>query len=98
MDVTAIARSGMRSAEHWLAASAHNVANLLTEDFHPLRARQVSTAPGSATVVERSATPAPVDLLEEYVHQLRAAHQFKASLRVLGVAHELRGSTLDLIA
>ncbi len=31
MDETAIARSGMRSAEHWLAGPAHNVANLLSE-------------------------------------------------------------------
>lgn len=98
MDVAAIARSGMRSAELRLAASAHNIANLETENFHPLLVHQVSTSPGSAAHVERAAKARPVDLLDELVEQLRAAHQFKASLRVLGVSETLYGASVDLFA
>ena len=98
MDVASIAQSGIRSAELRLAASAHNVANLNTEDFHPLVARQVSAAPGSRVSIERSATAAPVDLLHEMVEQLRAAHQFRASLRVLGISASTHGALIDLFA
>ncbi len=98
MDVAAIAASGMRSAERRLAASAHNVANLTTEDFHPLSVRQVSTAPGSAAVIERADTPRGVDLVREFAEQIRAAHQFRASLRVLGISQTLHGATVDLFA
>ena len=98
MDISAIAVSGMRSAERRLAASAHNVANFTTEEFHPLSVRQVSTEPGSAAQVERAETPRPVDLVREFSEQIRAAHQFKASLRVLGVSQDLHGATIDLFA
>ena len=98
MQIPAIAQSGMRSASLRLAASAHNVANLATEDFHPLIPRQLSASPGSRVTIERSPVPRRVDLLGETVEQLRAAHQFKASLRVLGVSRDTHGALIDLLA
>ena len=99
MDPLAIAASGIRSAELRLAASAHNVANLGTPSFRPLRADQVSVAGGgSAARVQQEPTPREVDFAREVVEQMRASFQLNASLRVYATVSETRGHLLDLLA
>ncbi len=99
MDPLTIALSGMRSAELRLAASAHNVANLATSSFRPLRATQVSlSGGGSAAQVRQEASPREVDLAREIVDQMTASLQFDASLRVIDVTARMRGSLVDLLA
>jgi flagellar hook protein FlgE len=99
MDPLTIAASGMRSAELRLGASAHNVANLNTPDFRPLRAHQSSRAGGGSQVrVVQEARPQAVDLAREIVEQMLAKLQHGASLRVLVTASETRGSLVDLLA
>lgn len=99
MDPLAVAASGMRSAELRLAASAHNVANLVTEDFRPLRADQRSLPGGGSEVqVRQEPDPRPVDWIREFVEQVHAKHQHSASARVFAVAAETRGQLVDLFA
>jgi len=99
MDTLGIAVSGMRSASTRVAVSAHNVANLLTEDFRPQRAVQTARASGgSEASVETSPRAAPVELDREIVDQITAKLQFKASARVFGVEADLRGALLDILA
>ncbi len=99
MDPLTVAASGMRSAELRLAASAHNVANLGTASFRPLRATQVSLASGgSAAQVRQERDPREVDLAREIVDQMTASLQFEASARVVDVAAKTRGTLLDLLA
>ncbi len=94
-----IARSGLQSAGTRLATSAHNVANLLTRDFEPLRADSVSLAGGGVeTRVSGSGAASGVDLVREVVDQIEASTQYTASLRVLEVGRDLRGSLLDVLA
>ena len=99
MDALAIAASGIRSAALRHAASAHNVANLATPSFRPLRTTQVSIEHGGSVAHARQTpTAEEVDLAREYVEQIRAALQFKGSLRVLALGSALRGSLIDLVA
>ena len=99
MDPLAVAASGMRSAELRLAASAHNVANLTTPSFRPLRVSQASVAGGgSVASLDQEAAAREVDLARELVEQSRASLQFGASLRVMSVASETRGRLVDLFA
>jgi flagellar basal body rod protein FlgC len=99
MDANAIALSGIRSAELRMAASAHNVANLSTEPFRPLRVVQ-SALPGGGVTAHAEAVPIPeeVDLAAEVAAQIEARTQFIASLRALAANRELQGSLLDLFA
>jgi hypothetical protein len=96
MNGIASALSGLRSAELRLAASAHNVANLLTDDFHPLRAVQYEQGGGGSYArLERADAAQAVDPTLEVVEQLRAGLQFRASLRVLEVEHGLAEALLE---
>ncbi len=99
MDPLTIAASGMRSAEVRFAASAHNVANLNTPDFRPLRVEQASVAGGGSVAHARQEpVPRQVDLVREFVEQARAGHQYLASLRALSVSLETRGTLVDMLA
>ena len=99
MDTLGIAMSGLHSAEVRLAASAHNVANLTTEGFRPVRVVQEEGAfGGSRARVDRAADPVPVDLVHEMLEQSRASLQYTASARLFVVESELRGQLADLLA
>jgi flagellar basal body rod protein FlgG len=86
------ALSGIASGLRRQQVVSHNVANLLTEDFRPLRARQSEVqAGGSRVEVERAASPEPVDLAQQFVEQSLAGLQTRASLRVMDTALDLLG-------
>ena len=89
--------SGFTSAVRQLGASAHNVANLQTEDVTTLRARQLHTQPGCSRVeVSRTAKPEDVSIAREALKSSRAQVQARASLRVIETESEMVGSLLDI--
>ena len=97
MDVLGIALSGMQGSQTRVAVSAHNVANLLTEDFRPQRAVQSARSNGGTDVrVETSDTPRRPSLAREAVSQIQASTQYSASARVFQVGAEMRGTLVDL--
>jgi flagellar hook protein FlgE len=99
ISATSAGLSGLQAAGVRLRASAHNVANWMTEDFHPERVIQSARAEGGvSTQVERSAEPQPVDLAEQLVEQRLAALQGRACLRVIDTELDMLGSLLDLTA
>ena len=99
MGALSIAASGLRSAELRLAASAHNVANLTTPSFRPLRTIQTSLeGGGSSAQVRQEPRAREVDLAHEVVEQMLATYQFKASARTFAVVAETRGHLVDLLA
>ncbi len=99
MDTLAIALSGMQSAQSRLAVSAHNVANTLTQDFHPQRSEQVSLSSGGAQARVRTAPKAaPVQLEREIVDQIQARTQYLASARVFQAGSDLSGALFDIFA
>jgi flagellar basal-body rod protein FlgC len=98
MDAVGTALSGLASSQARLFASAHNVANLNTESFRPLRALQSTLRGGGAEAsLERSPAAREVSLAHETVERIRAGHQFVGSLRVLETALQMRGSLVDLL-
>ena len=89
--------SGLHSSQKRLAASSHNVANLLTDDFQPLRTVQSERRDGgSSAQVERAASPQPVNLAREFVSQTLASLQFRASLRTLDTAIDMANETTKI--
>lgn len=99
MDAMTTALSGMQSAQTRISTSAHNLANLLTRDFEPLRSDQVTRASGGSEAhVSPSGRAEPVSIAREVVDQIQASTQYTASLRVLEVGADLRGSLLDILA
>lgn len=97
ISATSAGLSGLQAAGARLGASAHNVANWLTEDFHPERTVLSARAEGGVDAQrERSAEPAEVDLAAELVEQRLAAVQGRASLRVIETGLDLLGSVLDI--
>lgn len=99
MDVMQTALSGMRSAGTRIAASAHNLANLQTENFQPQRVNQTSRASGGSEArVQESGSAARVSIAQEVVAQIQAKTQYTGSLRVLDVGSEMRGQLLDILA
>ncbi|MFQ5514898.1 MAG: flagellar basal body rod protein [Myxococcota bacterium] len=94
-----IALSGIEAAEQRIGTASHNVANLLTDDFHPLRTTQSARASGGvSTRTERSEDPAEVSLAHELVGAELASVQARASLRVADVELDLLGRLIDLHA
>lgn len=99
VDALSASVSGSRSGVRRLGVASHNVANLLTERFDPLRTVQISRAEGgSETLVERSGNPIPVDVALELVEASLGRLQSEASLRVATTQLDLLGSLIDIKA
>ena len=99
MDSLSIAASGIRSASVRMSASAHNLANLTTASFRPLRIDQTSDEEGGSSArLTRASAPEEVDVAREIISQIRARTQFGGSLRVFGADAEMRGKLIDMTA
>jgi len=98
-DVLTIASSGLHSAQVRMRNSAHNVANLATQDFHNHRTLQTQRAGGGSVATTRiDERPGEVSLAREAVEQSRAKFQFQASARLFAVDREMKGTLLDALA
>ncbi len=98
-DAFSIALSGMNAATLRISNSAHNVANMTTENFRNRRTVQTaSEGGGTAAHTQVDREPAQVDLAREAVDQMVASSQFKANARTIATALDVRGSVLDLFA
>ena len=93
------ALAGLRSAVETRNVASHNIANLQTEDFRPLRARQVEARNGDPSViVDQADAPEEVDLARELVSGLVSDVQARASLRVIDDTLDGVGRLVDELA
>lgn len=76
---------GMQDAQRRAAISSHNLANLNTENFQPLRA-------------DGAAGQGPVDVASEVVDNMSAARSFQLNVKVAQAADETWKSLLDIRA
>jgi flagellar hook protein FlgE len=91
--------SGITSSSRRIGVSAHNLANLGTEDFRPLESHQSSVAEGGSEVrVTQAEEPRQVEIQDEFVEQIISSVQAKASMRTIETELELIGSLLDIMA
>lgn len=98
MEALGIALSGMQSAGVRVAVSAHNVANLMTEDFRPQRAVQTSLPNGGTEArVQQTGRPEPVSIAQEVVGQTLASVQYDASAKVFKVGADMKGTLIDML-
>ena len=94
MQVTHIAASGLQAAQQRMHASAHNTANLQTEDFDRHAVQQQAREQGG--VDARTVTQAQeVSAQQEVVEQISASYAYLANLQVLRTDDRMRGSLLD---
>lgn len=93
--VSSIAVSGMQAAQQRMQSTAHNVANLGTENF---QREETTTSPrtggGVNTRVQPAATQGPA-LEKDMVEQLQAKNAFLANLKVFKTADQMAGALLD---
>ena len=95
-NATSIGLSGLTAAMARLNSSAHNIANVLTEDFRPLRTTQAERAEGGVDAhTEQLTEPRAVDLAQEFVEQIRAQVAARASLRAIDTSLDVLGFLLD---
>lgn len=93
--VSSISLSGMQAAQMRLQASAHNVANLQTENFHRQEVQQEAQANGGTQASVRRASQAGSSLEADVVDQLMAKNSFLANLAVFRIANRTAGALLD---
>ncbi len=105
--------SGIHAASDIMAVSAHNVANVNTDEFKSQTAMAEEVEWGSVQVtIGRNESPggsydrgdgtlaefSNVDIPREVVGQISARHLFSANIQTLKTADEMIGSLLDILA
>ncbi len=96
--ILSTALSGLNAFRTKLQTTAHNIANMATEDYKPLEAGINQGENGQVEVkVTQSEEASYVDISKEAVDMMQAKHGFKANLAVIKAADEMDESTLDIM-
>lgn len=89
------AYSGLQAAQARLDASAHNVANVLTEDARRVEVRQTETESGGVTTEQVQTEDVQKRLEEDLVAQIQSRNAYEANLQVFRTADRVAGALLD---
>lgn len=83
-----------------LDVTAHNIANVSTEGYHPLRATlsEGSGGQGVQAEVSRLSGSSGVDVAGEMVNLMQTSTAFSANATMIRAAEETSGTVLNLIA
>lgn len=96
--IASISLSGMNAAQTQLNASAHNIANLGTAEFHRQEVVQSAQAGGGVTTsLTQSSVEGPA-LETDVVTQLQAKNAFLANLAVFKTSDKMAGALFDTTA
>lgn len=96
--IASISLSGMNAAQTQLNASAHNIANLGTAEFHRQEVVQSTQAGGGVTTsLTQSGVEGPA-LETDVVAQLQAKNAFLANLAVFKTSDKMAGTLFDTTA
>ena len=96
--ISSISSSGMAAAQTRLQTSAHNIANLQTDNFRRQQVDQTAqNGGGVSTTLSRSAQAGPA-LEADVVSQLQAKNEFLANLSVFKTSNKMQGALLDVKA
>ncbi len=90
-----ISSSGMAFNERRLNASAHNTANLSTEDAARAHV-QAEEVPGAGVRSRHSVSARDISAVDESVEQILAGHHFTANVRAAQTQDEMLGVLLDV--
>tara|TARA_Y100001934_G_C12198547_1_gene700009 strand:- start:153 stop:488 length:336 start_codon:yes stop_codon:yes gene_type:complete len=95
--------SGVKAYGAAISATAHNVANLNTEDFSPLDRRFTDQRPGVKVTLSRRDPPtSPMssrrnDLSQSMVRLVGDGHAYKANLTALQQQMDLQETAIDIL-
>jgi flagellar hook-associated protein FlgK len=92
---SSVALSGMQAAQTQLRSSAHNVANLATDNFRRQEVRQSPQSSGGVQARVERATAAGLDPVKDVVDQLQAKNAFLANLSIFKANDKMAGALLD---
>jgi flagellar hook protein FlgE len=93
--LSSIALSGINAAQTRLNASAHNIANLNTDNFRREEVSAQERPEGGVAVTVGKADRVGTDLVQDVVEQKMAALEFKANVQVLKTSTQVMGTLLD---
>ena len=96
--ISAIANSGMTAAQTRFQVSAHNVANLQTEDFRRQQVNQTTQKEGGVNTTVSRVDPTGPALEADMVAELQAKNEFLANLSVFKTTQKMQGALLDVKA
>ncbi len=88
--------SALQAAQARLAVSAHNIANMNTEDYKARQAVQKTGPSGPEVTVTES--DEPPDMVNELIDQKVAAYDFKANLVALKTYDQMLGHLINIKA
>lgn len=92
---SSIAQSGLNAAQRRMGSSAHNIANVETDNFHREEVTQEAVAEGGVKSSIRRA-PVPGEALnKDLVEQKSAGYAFDANLKVIQTEKKMMGQLLD---
>ncbi len=92
---SSIAQSGLNAAQRHMGSSAHNIANVETDNFHREEVTQEAVAGGGVKASLRRA-PVPGEALnKDLVEQKSAGYAFDANLKVIQTEKKMMGQLLD---
>jgi flagellar basal-body rod protein FlgC len=99
IDASSVALSGVAAAATRMRNSAHNIANLQTNGFHPHETVLEEQEGGGVKAVTRADPQSEgTSLGKEFIEQQQAREQFEASLRVIEQAAQLTAAFLGMPA
>jgi flagellar hook-associated protein FlgK len=96
--ISSISVSGMAAAQTRLHTSAHNIANLQTDDFKRQQVEQTAESAGGVSTTLSRAEKSGNALEADVVAQLQAKNEFLANLSVFKTANKMQGALLDVKA
>jgi len=97
--IFSIAASALRAFGRKLESTAHNVANMNTEDYRPVEVRMEEGRNGGVSAsVSRPEEAYSVDLSKEITDMMVTEHAIKANLRVIRTEDGIVRNTLDIKA
>lgn len=93
--LSSIALSGINAAQTRLNASAHNIANMSTDNFRREEVSAQEQPEGGVAVTVNKSGRVGTDLVQDIVEQKMAALEFKANVQVLKTSTQVMGTLLD---
>lgn len=96
--ISSVSRSGMAVAQTRLQTSAHNIANLQTENFRRQQVDQTPQSGGGVSTKISQAAQMGTALEADVVAQLQAKNEFLANLSVFKTSNKMQGALLDVKA
>lgn len=94
----AASQSGLIASTKAFANTAHNIANILTQDAHPLKTYMRSTHGNGVEAITISSKDSTLDLTAEITNTIIEQNFFESSLTAHKTTAQMMKKSLDILA